>query len=129
MTSPLTTYLNNINTDKRRIQVGNDYPPVVINKCLGRHPDALFLANSLNQFPNMDRQMHHDVLMLSLSKRKRYASKANTSNNKYVDGVAKYYNCNRMVAIQYVELLSEDELKRIDEESAYINVGTPTSSI
>ena len=93
------------------------YNPYLTNRTLSYHADAIFFANEANRFIDLPPRMQFDFYKNSLSKRKRYSKWAKPEENKQVDAIIEYYKCSRARAIEYLRILSFDELVMINNKN------------
>jgi len=95
----------------------SEYVPFMINRGLAQHLDTILLAGEMNKMPHLSKRMHHDFLFYSVDPRKRYGKwvKADTTNEEEIAAVQKMFGCNREIALQYLTVLSKDEVERMKE--------------
>lgn len=116
MSLKLGDYLNSINVSKVDVMDSEDvvkaYPAFVVARSLSYHRNCIHLVQMLNQM-NVDNRMHYDFLLNTIPRGKKFAPWAKPVKVEHVDDVARYYGCSKKVAMEYIELLSDEDLERI----------------
>ncbi len=117
--------LSSINHNKENILRERDereekqYAPYVINRCLSYFPDTIFLVNSMNCIPNVDKRMHYEFLLTSVRKRKRFSKWLKKEQDARLDWIKEYYNISDKKAREYVSFLSDEQIKDIKTKTTY----------
>ena len=117
--------LSSINHNKENILRERDereekqYAPYVINRCLSYFPDTIFLVNSMNCIPNVDKRMHYEFLLNSVRKRKRFSKWLKREQNESLEWIKEYYKISDKKAREYVLLLSDEEIEDIKSRTTY----------
>lgn len=96
-------------------ELEKDYTPFIVNKSLSYHLDALQHANEMNLYYDIDKKLQFDYLRCALRSRKRFAKWVKKPENTGLDAIQRYYGCNERDAEEILGLLSEDDLKKINE--------------
>lgn len=99
--------LDNLNT--------KEYSPYLINQFLSYANDTAFIGERLNRMPRLSKKLHFLFCFFSLSKKRRffsYPKKRKVDDLKYI---MKYYNITEKHAMEYLELLNEEQIKTIKE--------------
>lgn len=94
-----------------------DYSPWVINKGMTFTMDTVMFANQANKMYGLDKKLQHDFYYYGVPKGKRFGkwiTKDKISDTLQM--VMDIYNCNLNVAMQYMKLLSEDQIKLIRDK-------------
>ena len=115
-------FVNNINASRDDIwsdETAKSYNAFLINRALSYHLDTVFFAQEMNQRSTFTTpKMQYDFLRLAVQpKKKRFASWAKEQKNEFVDLVCEVYQVNKSTAAQYLKLLSEDDLKLLQEKT------------
>jgi hypothetical protein len=94
-----------------------EFVPFMINRALSQHLDTVMLANELNKMSISDKLMAHDFLFYAVSKKKRYGkwAKATTEDNDNLELLMKHYAINRKVAMQYLQLMTDDQMNELKQ--------------
>ncbi len=96
-------------------ELEKDYIPFIVNKSLSYHLDALQHANEMNLYYDIDKKLQFDYLRHSLRSRKRFAKWGKKPENTELNNIQQYYSCNERDAEEILGLLSDDDLKKINE--------------
>lgn len=93
----------------------DDFVPFVVNKGLSYHQDTCLYANDMNMFGFLPKQMQYDYLFYGIRKRKRpFQPWIKSEKNTDLDIIRKYYNVSLQTAKQYLSLLSQEQIKEIN---------------
>lgn len=121
----LSEILSSINHNKENILRDRDereekqYAPYVINRCLSYFPDTIFLVNSMNCIPNVDKRMHYEFLLTSVRKRKRFSKWLKREQDIRLDWIKEYYNVSEKKAREYISFLTEEQIEDIKSRTTY----------
>lgn len=96
-------------------ELEKDYIPFIVNKSLSYHLDALQHANEMNLYYDTDKKLQFDYLRHALRSRKRFAKWVKKPENAGLKNIQQYYSCNEREAEEILGLLSEDDLKKIND--------------
>ncbi len=117
--------LSSINHNKENILRERDereekqYAPYVINRCLSYFPDTIFLVNSMNCIPNVDKRMHYEFLLTSVRKRKRFSKWLKKEQDIRLDWIKEYYNVSEKKARDYISFLTDEQIEDIKSRTTY----------
>lgn len=117
--------LSSINHNKENILRDRDereekqYAPYVINRCLSYFPDTIFLVNSMNCIPNVDKRMHYEFLLTSVRKRKRFSKWLKKEQDIRLDWIKEYYNVSEKKAREYISFLTDEQIEDIKSKTTY----------
>ncbi len=117
--------LSSINHNKENILRERDereekqYAPYVINRCLSYFPDTIFLVNSMNCIPNVDKRMHYEFLLTSVRKRKRFSKWLKKEQDERLDWIKEYYNLSDKKAREYISFLTDEQIEDIKSRTTY----------
>lgn len=97
--------------------VEKDYVPFMINRGLSYFQDTVFLANEMNKFHDIDKDMQFYFLLNTITKRKRFSkwSKKEVASD-VVGAVSTYYKCSIAKAVEFSKILSDDQINIIKEK-------------
>jgi len=121
----LSEILSSINHNKENILRERDereekqYAPYVINRCLSYFPDTIFLVNSMNCIPNVDKRMHYEFLLTSVRKRKRFSKWLKKEQDIRLDWIKEYYNVSEKKAREYISFLTDEQIEDIKSRTTY----------
>ena len=121
----LSEILSSINHNKENILRDRDereekqYAPYVINRCLSYFPDTIFLVNSMNCIPNVDKRMHYEFLLTSVRKRKRFSKWLKKEQDIRLDWIKEYYNVSEKKAREYISFLTDEQIEDIKSRTTY----------
>ncbi len=120
--NPLFNLLNDISYGKMYL-LGNEidestYNPFIINRGLSQHMDCIFLANEMNKASHLSKRMQHDFLFHAIPKKKRYGkwAKATETDTEVVDFLMKRYALSQMKAMEYYNILTDDDLTKLRQQ-------------
>lgn len=89
----------------------------LLNKALSYYPEGVLFANNVNvEFKtNASTKMIYDYYYYSLPKSKLPYKKWGKKQvqQKEVEIIRKVYNCNEKAALEYIKLISEEDLKQM----------------
>ena len=112
----LKDYLYSINQSKKDIWDPDDqknYPPLVINKCLSSHIDAVLHANEMNANHHLDKKMQYDYYINTLRPRKRFSPWLKQSKLDDLEIVKRYYGYSNEKARQALAVLTTSQIAEI----------------
>ena len=121
----LSEILSSINHNKENILRDRDereekqYAPYVINRCLSYFPDTIFLVNSMNCIPNVDKRMHYEFLLTSVRKRKRFSKWLKKEQDVRLDWIKEYYNVSEKKAREYISFLTDEQIEDIKSRTTF----------
>lgn len=116
----LFDFLGDITSDKQYLlseQTESEFVPYMINRGLSQHVDTIMFANEMNKQWHGSKEMIHDFLFYSVSKKKRYGkwAKADSSQEDGIKLLMKHYTVNRRIAIYYLGILTNEQLNSIEQ--------------
>lgn len=110
-------YLNAINSTKEQVIVDDisekAYNPFMVNRGLSYFYDTVLLANEMNIHHHSDKKMQFDFLLNSVRKKKRFSKWLKPELPEDIEAVKEYYNYSTEKAVSAINVLTEDQLKRI----------------
>lgn len=128
----LFDYLKTINSnDAIDLDVENPYDgyvPFQINNGLSQHMDTILLANEMNKYPELSKEMQFKFLRHAVTKKKRFGAWAKAEDIDRKDDIAavsKYYNINMSKAAEYLKLLEDWQLLIIKQRNDPGGCDTP----
>lgn len=86
----------------------------MLNRALSNNHDTVFFADEASSFKYVDPYSHYLFHFYSTPKKKRYGKwekKAETSD--HLEAVMKVYDVSRKRALEYLEILTEDQLEEL----------------
>jgi hypothetical protein len=98
----------------------NDFVTFMINRGFAQHLDTIMYANEMNKHPYIDKELVHDFYFYVLPKKKRYGkwAKQNVDDKEILDIIMKHYCVNRLVAIEYLKLLTSEQIEYLKQSYA-----------
>lgn len=119
-------YVNSINSTKKNMMrnTENDelaergYNPFMTNRSLSYHNDTIGLANEMNQRHEIDSIMQYEFLLNTVRSKKRYAKWHKKENDGDLDAIKEYFNYSDAKALQSLNVLSDEQLKKIKTKLA-----------
>lgn len=117
----LFDWLNDLNSDKKGIfneTTAADFSTFMINRGLSQNVETIMYANELNKHWHITKEMAYDFYFYAIPKKKRYTkwSKASNDNKEELDLIVKHYNVNRVVALEYLKVLTSEDIENIKEQ-------------
>jgi hypothetical protein len=97
-------------------ELDNNYVKFLTNRAFSYHIETLPLANYLNEYPDMDNQMHFDFLAHTVTPAKRWAKwhKPEKHSDAYI--VSNYFGISLKHAYMYVDLISAEDIQDMREQ-------------
>lgn len=117
-------YVNSINQTKKNMMRDSEndtlsekgYNAYMVNKALSYFPDTLLHANLMNQYHQLDNRPQYEFLLNSIRPKKRFAKWVKDVGDKDLEVVCAYYQCNRNLGKEYLSLLSNEQLKIMEQQ-------------
>jgi hypothetical protein len=113
-------YVNSINSGKNLLEesdnkevVVKDYNPFMVNRALSYHNDTLMLANAMNQFSHLDKDLQYLFFINTVRPKKRFAKWAKPEKNDDLNTIVEYYGYSYEKAKQVLDLFSNEDLDRM----------------
>lgn len=113
-------YVNSINSGKNLLDesddkevVVKDYNPFMTNRALSYHNDTLMLANAMNQFSHLDKDLQYLFFINTVRPKKRFAKWAKPEKNDDLNTIVEYYGYSYEKAKQVLDLFSNEDLDRM----------------
>lgn len=89
------------------------YQPFLINKALSYHQDSVFLTNEMNVRHGVDNRLQYMFFLNTLRKRQRFSKWQKPYVSKKLDTVKEYYQISTREAKDYVEILSDKQIREL----------------
>lgn len=107
--------LNSI-SNKEKLQFSpKDYNPFMVNRFLSSNIDCLFLANEMNKYPMLDKEIQYTFLFVNIRKqRRRFSFKKNVEDTK-ISLIMKFFGYNRQRAIEVEGLITDEQVRELQE--------------
>ena len=110
-------FVKSVSSDKTDLMVDEvedkSYQPFLINRALSYHQDAVFLTNEMNVRHGADNRLQYQFFLNTLRKRQRFSQWSKPYVSKKLDTVKDYYQMSTKEAKDYVELLSDKQLREL----------------
>lgn len=110
-------YIKAINEGKTdNVELNNNYNKFLSNRAFSYHIETLPLANYLNEYPDMDNQMHFDFMAATISPGKRWSKwhKPEKHSDAYV--LSNYFGITLKHAYMYVDLVDQETIQIMREQ-------------
>tara|TARA_Y100001938_G_scaffold75023_1_gene103964 strand:- start:58 stop:438 length:381 start_codon:yes stop_codon:yes gene_type:complete len=116
----LKDWLNSINFNKENLieedsTLAKEYPPFIINKCLSGHLDCVLLANEMNRYHFLDKDMQYNFYLNILRKKKRFSPWLRKEKVSDIEYVKQYYGYSNEKASQILKILSDEQIDFIKQ--------------
>ena len=110
-------FVKSVSYDKKDLMVDEveekAYQPFLINRALSYHQDSVFLTNEMNVRHGVDNRLQYQFFLNTLRKRQRFSQWQKPYISKKLDTVKEYYQISTREAKDYVELLSDKQLREL----------------
>lgn len=94
-----------------------DYSTFLVNRGLSYFPDTIMYANEMNRYTDIDKKWQFHFLLNSITKKKRFSKwHKKDAETKSLQLVMEYYNYSSEKAKEVLSILSNDQLKYIEEK-------------
>jgi hypothetical protein len=116
----LKDWLNSINFNKENLieedsTLAKEYPPFIVNKCLSGHLDCVLLANEMNRYHFLDKDMQYNFYLNILRKKKRFSPWLRKEKVSDLEYVKQYYGYSNEKASQVLKILSDEQIDFIKQ--------------
>jgi hypothetical protein len=114
----LWSFINDINFDKKNIindENKKSYSSFMINKIFSMSRETIFYANEVNKY-NLSPEINYMFYRTALPKKKRFIKYLKQNNIKDLPNIMKYYNVSQKQAIEYMDILSNKQIKKISDK-------------
>ena len=116
----LKDWLNSINFNKENLieedsTLAKEYPPFIVNKCLSGHLDCVLLANEMNRYHFLDKDMQYNFYLNILRKKKRFSPWLRKEKVSDIEYVKQYYGYSNEKASQVLKILSDEQIDFIKQ--------------
>ena len=115
-------FLNAINDSKKNLlkedpTTEKDYIPFMINRGLSYFPDTIMFANEMNQHASIPKDWQFAFYLNGVNKKKRFSKwHKKDQNSEHIKLVMREYNYSSEKAAIALELISPDQLKKLEEK-------------
>jgi hypothetical protein len=92
------------------------YTPFMVNRGFSNFQDTILHANEMNQRPDLFGRAQFDYYRAVLRKGKRFSKWPKATKDKDLDALQIVYECNRVVAKQYFNALSAEDMKTVHDK-------------
>lgn len=116
----LFDWLTDLNQEKKyllREDTATDFSSFMINRGMSQNVETIMYANEMNKHCQLSKEMVHDFYYYILSRKKRFSKWAKQSgdNKEELDLITKHYGVSRVRAMEYLKLLTPEDLQKIQE--------------
>jgi len=116
----LFDFLSDITQHKKNIlradsDAKRDYAPWIINRGLSMGIDTLLYANEINRCYGLDKGAQYDFYIHAIRPKRSFNKWPKDKKSDELKMVQEYYNVCRKHAEQYLEILTDEELKNIKQ--------------
>lgn len=113
----MTTFFDWLNSINTKTEVDDTsfktYNPWMVNRGLSLFPDTVLWANEMNKYYHLDHDMQYEFLYGAVTKKKRFTKWPKKDKSEHIDLIKEYYGVSNRKAIEYLSILSEDQLELI----------------
>jgi len=92
------------------------YMPFITNKAFSYFPDSIAFANEMNSLWHLENKLQFSFYLNILRPRKRIKKWFKEKQDDNIEFLCDVYKCNRRVARQYLNILSDDQLTLLKKE-------------
>jgi Bacteriophage clamp loader A subunit len=97
------------------------YEPYLTNKALSFHHDTILYANEINQFPFLDKKLQFDYYLNSIRSVRRKHCWIKKAKIEDIEVVQQHYQCSVRVAIDYLSILTPQDITTIKRMRGGVN--------
>jgi hypothetical protein len=120
MSIELKDWLNSLNFTKENLleedsTLIKEYPPYIINRCFSGHLDCVLIANEMNKYHFLDKDMQYNFYLNILRKRKRFSPWIKKEKVSDLEFVKQYYGYSTEKASQVLKILSNEQIEFIKQ--------------
>lgn len=92
-----------------------EYTPFLTNKALSYHRDCIYFVQEMNTNHHLDNRLQYSFFLNTLRRKQRFSkwSKPYVSNKIAI--IKDYYNCNDKKAQEYMEILSDKQIRELNK--------------
>lgn len=114
-------YLNCINETKKDViaedpDLEKEYSPFMVNRGLSYFYDTVLWANAMNQNHQIPKKWQFQFLLNSIPRKKRFSKWHKRTEEKSLKLVMEFYNYSSDKAKQALAVLTDEQLKTIEEK-------------
>ena len=114
-------FINCINESKKDViredpELEKDYSPFMVNRGLSYFYDTVLWANEMNLNHQIPKKWQFQFLLNSIPTKKRFSKWAKRTEDKELKLVMEFYNYSSEKAKQALTVLTEEQLKTIEEK-------------
>ena len=106
-------YVNAINSGDS-IPVEKDYNQFLITRAFSYHIDTIHIANELNQYGEIEDEMHFGFLRALVRPKKRFAKWPKPLKHREASLLSAFYQIPMIRAYEYLPFFSEEEIAEIE---------------
>jgi hypothetical protein len=117
-------FINSVSHNKKDLIANDDQPdviekqynPYIVNRGFSLHSDTILHANEMNTKHHLFKGAQYYYYLGALRSRERRSKWYKLEKDTNLDAIQEYYQCNRLVAKQYMSVLPPEELKNINNK-------------
>lgn len=118
-------YVNEILLTKKNSMRGSEndklaesgYNQWLTNTALSYHEDTVLISNLLNQNYHLPKRAQYELLInIVRPKKRRFNKWVKNESNEDLDVVCETYKCSKMVAKEYLSLLTKEQLQLLKQQ-------------
>jgi len=119
------TIINSLSYTKDRSVLEHEkfdsvYSQFIINKAFSNFADTVLWANEMNRTPMLTNRQHFEFLFNAIPRRKRFGKWAKKINDPVIDLVCDFYNISRQKAMEIIDIVDIDYIKKKSERGGRI---------
>jgi hypothetical protein len=107
-----------INEDVYPDVIEDLYNPYIVNRGFSYFIDTILHANEMNQHHHLFKKAQYDYYFHSLKSKNRFSKWFKLEKNEILDIIQERYQCNRVIARQYLKCFNQDEIKNLINKNA-----------
>ena len=109
----LFDFLNAIHHTNKKFKNMKDYKPFIINRFLSYSYDCAIVANEMNLYSEIPKDIQFEFLKAMVPKRKRFERWQKQKKVTDLDIIKNYYGYSDDKAKEVMEFITKDEIKRL----------------
>jgi hypothetical protein len=110
-------YVKAVSSTKKDIMVDDisekQYAPFLTNKSLSYHRDSIYFVQEMNTYHHLDNRLQFSFFLNTLRSKQRFSKWSKPYISKKIEVVKEYYKCNDNKAHEYVNILTDSQIKEL----------------
>lgn len=104
-------YVQNINSGIKNVEITKEYNKFLINRAFSYHLDTVLIANELNQYPNIDNDVHYAAMVNLITPRQRFSKWAKVQKDVRAETISKFFKISYREAQLQAEIYNDEQVE------------------